>query len=265
MSKWFYYNEQGKKFEVTGGQLKWLAKNGQIAPDTIVETEEGKKARAEKVKGLAFIATAQPETSVFESAAPETENRKMAQPEPLPPPVNNPFSDLSNPFNPSASIPMEQSPFASPAHVPATPMGSLCTYCGQPVHPTAAVCMACGTNPRSHRKFCYACSVPMNEMQIMCTKCHTPVGGNIGVGNVPIDALAVPRQRVTYVLLAVFILGAYGVHNFYAGRKSQAIAQLIIGLLGAVLTAGIVTLGVWAWAIIEAITVNEDGDGRPMV
>jgi hypothetical protein len=30
MSNWFYYNEKGEKIAVTGGQLKGLAKAGQI-------------------------------------------------------------------------------------------------------------------------------------------------------------------------------------------------------------------------------------------
>ena len=79
-----------------------------------------------------------------------------------------------------------------------------------------------------------------------------PIPQNVSV---PVQNAATRKQ----------MLGAYGAHNFYVGRKSQAIAQLIIGLLGAVFTAGIVTLGVWGWAIIEAITVKEDGEGRPMV
>ena len=55
MAKWFYYNESGEKIEVTGGQLKGLAKTGRITRDTIVETEEGKSAPARKVKGLTFV------------------------------------------------------------------------------------------------------------------------------------------------------------------------------------------------------------------
>ena len=48
MAKWFYYNESGEKIEVTGGQLKGLAKAGMITPDTIVETEEGNPHRRGK-------------------------------------------------------------------------------------------------------------------------------------------------------------------------------------------------------------------------
>jgi len=54
MATWYYYNEQGDKIAVTGGQLKGLAKAGQITPETVIETEDGKKARAGKVKGLTF-------------------------------------------------------------------------------------------------------------------------------------------------------------------------------------------------------------------
>lgn len=55
MTTWYYYDGNGDKIEVTGGQLKGLAKAGLITPDTIVETEDGKKARAGKVNGLAFV------------------------------------------------------------------------------------------------------------------------------------------------------------------------------------------------------------------
>ena len=62
MAKWFYYNESGEKIEVTGGQLKGLAKAGMITPETVIETEDGKTARAGKVKGLTFAETAPVET-----------------------------------------------------------------------------------------------------------------------------------------------------------------------------------------------------------
>jgi len=68
MAKWFYYNEHGEKIEVTGAQLKELAKTGTITPDTTIETEEGKTVPARKVKGLVFSETTQPES------APESAN-----------------------------------------------------------------------------------------------------------------------------------------------------------------------------------------------
>jgi|GEM_PF-1255059 len=53
---WWYYDSNGdKQGPVTGGQLKWLAKNGKIFPGTMIETETGKTALAKKVKGLTFF------------------------------------------------------------------------------------------------------------------------------------------------------------------------------------------------------------------
>jgi len=74
MAKWFYYNESGEKVEVTGGQLKGLAKAGIVTPDTIVETEEGKSAPARKVKGLTFADSALPKPSQETKTSPVSEN-----------------------------------------------------------------------------------------------------------------------------------------------------------------------------------------------
>jgi len=74
MSTWFYYNENGEKINVTGGQLKWLAKNGKIVPETMVESEEGKTIPAAKIKGLTFVETTPPETTAPSATAKSTDN-----------------------------------------------------------------------------------------------------------------------------------------------------------------------------------------------
>jgi len=64
------------------------------------------------------------------------------------------------------------------------------------------------------------------------------------------------KDRVAYVLLAVF-LGNLGIHNFFAGYTSRAVTQLLICLL----TCGIGGIGTWIWAIVEAVTVEQDANG----
>ena len=64
------------------------------------------------------------------------------------------------------------------------------------------------------------------------------------------------KDRVAYVLLAVF-LGNLGIHNFFAGYTSRAVAQLLICLL----TCGIGGIATWIWAIVEACTVTQDAKG----
>jgi hypothetical protein len=155
MANWYYYNESGEKIEVTGGQLKGLAKSGVITPDTMIETEDGKTAPARKVKGLTFGDSVQSESASSVSL-------------------------------PTESIPIEQSPPSQSAPTTAPTPGSYCTHCGQPVHPAAAACMACGADPRVHRKFCGSCGTPINEVQVICTRCQTPVSSNTGTVGVPI-------------------------------------------------------------------------------
>jgi len=54
MANWKYYNENGEKIAVTGGQLKELAKQGTITPETFVETHDGRTGLAKHVTGLTF-------------------------------------------------------------------------------------------------------------------------------------------------------------------------------------------------------------------
>jgi TM2 domain-containing membrane protein YozV len=72
--------------------------------------------------------------------------------------------------------------------------------------------------------------------------------------------VAQPKTRVIFVLLGIF-LGAFGVHNFYAGYAKKGAIQLCVTLLscfyGAVVS--------WIWAIIEICTVNKDAEGTQFV
>lgn len=65
------------------------------------------------------------------------------------------------------------------------------------------------------------------------------------------------KSRTAYVLLGVFV-GYFGIHNFYAGYKGRAIVQLLITVIS-LFTLAVVT---WIWAIIEAIVIKEDAQGK---
>ena len=67
------------------------------------------------------------------------------------------------------------------------------------------------------------------------------------------------KSRVAYVVLAIF-LGAFGVHNFYAGYTKKAVIQLLITLL----TLGFASIVSWIWAIVDICTVTQDAAGVPM-
>ena len=134
MSTWYYTDEKGERVSVTGGQLKWLAKNGKITPETIVETEDGKTAPARKVKGLTFITPestpsetapvepAQPaESEIYGVAASSTKPSPFtaSMPETVGTPVAAP-SEAANPF--TASMPTVTKLADNPFTAPMTPV-----------------------------------------------------------------------------------------------------------------------------------------------
>ena len=53
------------------------------------------------------------------------------------------------------------------------------------------------------------------------------------------------------------LLGALGAHNFYAGYRNKALAQLAI----TVLTLGFASPMSWIWAVIDVCTIKEDNRG----
>lgn len=64
------------------------------------------------------------------------------------------------------------------------------------------------------------------------------------------------KSRTTYIVLGIF-LGAFGVHNFYAGYVGRAVGQLCL----TVLTVGYLGIVSWIWAIMEICIVEKDSTG----
>lgn len=80
------------------------------------------------------------------------------------------------------------------------------------------------------------------------------------------------KSKMVAGLLAIF-LGTFGVHNFYLGYTTKAIIQLVVTIVGIVLSCFIigvfVVFGVWIWAIVEAVMIftgkiNCDAQGNPL-
>jgi len=65
------------------------------------------------------------------------------------------------------------------------------------------------------------------------------------------------KSRLTYIIIALF-LGAWGIHNFYAGHTGRAIIQLLLGItiFGCFITV--------PWCILDMICTKRDGDGKKM-
>ncbi len=66
------------------------------------------------------------------------------------------------------------------------------------------------------------------------------------------------KSRIAAGILAI-LLGTYGIHSFYLGNTSRGLMQLLISLLGSVLTCGVAAIVVMIWGIVDGVKLL---DGR---
>lgn len=97
----------------------------------------------------------------------------------------------------------------------------------------------------------------------MCVKCGVALAGPG-----PHYTAADQKSKFAAGLLALF-LGCFGIHNFYLGYIGKAVAQLLISLLGGLITCGVALAGVAIWAFIEGIliltgSISQDAKGIPL-
>ena len=95
--------------------------------------------------------------------------------------------------------------------------------------------------------YCENCGKEINEKAFVCVSCGVPT------------KIASVKSRLTYILLGIF-LGSFGIHNFYAGYKNKAVAQLLITVLAGWLIFPLAA--VWIWVILDICTVKEDAQGQ---
>lgn len=62
------------------------------------------------------------------------------------------------------------------------------------------------------------------------------------------------KSRLAAGLLA-FMLGFLGIHNFYMGFNGRGTIQLLLSLVGGILTCGLGTVAAAVWAFIEAVMI----------
>lgn len=76
------------------------------------------------------------------------------------------------------------------------------------------------------------------------------------------------KSKLCAGLLGIF-LGAFGVHNFYLGFTTKAVVQLLVSLVGGIITCGIATVAIQIWGLVEGImilcgNVTTDANGVPL-
>ena len=108
-------------------------------------------------------------------------------------------------------------------------------------------------------KYCDKCGAKLNQGAAFCSKCANPVNGTQEVKG---------KSKIGAGLLAIF-LGSLGIHNFYLGYNSKAVAQLLLTVVGWI-AFGIGPTVAAIWALVEGIeifagSIDKDANGVPLV
>ena len=117
-------------------------------------------------------------------------------------------------------------------------------------------CPNCGAEVQEGATFCEKCGASMTVQQQTVQQPQQPAAGGE------------QKSKMAAGLLGIF-LGSLGIHNFYLGYTTKAIVQLLVTLLGGVVTCGLASVAVYVWGLVEGImiltgSINTDANGNPL-
>ena len=133
----------------------------------------------------------------------------------------------------------------------------------------AVVCVKCGCQKGVGANFCPNCGQQTAPGAAVCIHC----GVALTYGAAPNQGYGAPampgaKSKMAAGLLGIF-LGGLGVHNFYLGYTTKAVIQLVVSLVGGVITLGLAALAMEIWGLVEGIMILTgkiavDGKGMPL-
>lgn len=127
----------------------------------------------------------------------------------------------------------------------------------------AVVCVKCGCQKGVGYNFCHNCGRQVTPGAAVCVNCGVAL--NAAVVN---PAMPGQKSKIAGGLLGIF-LGGLGIHNFYLGYTTKAVIQLVVSLVGGIVTFGIAAFAMEIWGLIEGIMILTgkiavDGKGMPL-
>ena len=131
-----------------------------------------------------------------------------------------------------------------------------CRNCGKEIDAQAAICVSCGYKNGEGNNYCFHCGEKVDPCAQVCIKCGYSLERK-NSDNKNDDGRVGEKSRLTAGLFGIF-LGGLGVHDFYLGRKSRAVAHILTSLCCG---AGAI------WGLIDGIVIlcdkkYKDADGN---
>jgi len=164
-----------------------------------------------------------------------------------------------------------------------------CRSCGAPLSDQAGFCTGCGAGAGTGNNFCYQCGAQADPNTAACSRCgvalYSAPGAAPGVypGAVPPAGYPPPapfpggypgvplnplKSKLVAGLLGIFV-GGFGVHRFYLGYNTIGIVQILVTVVGGIVTCGLGWIAGAIWGLVEGIliltgSINRDAQGRPL-
>ena len=112
--------------------------------------------------------------------------------------------------------------------------------------------------------YCKNCGAEIPDNAVICVKCGVPV--------ITVEQAAKSPYSFVAALLLCFFLGGFGAHRFYVGKTGTAIAQLLLTIIGVVLSIILVgyflvaAVGIWVLVDLIMIIIGSftDKNGLPV-
>lgn len=135
-----------------------------------------------------------------------------------------------------------------------------CKNCGSEMDNNAAVCVKCGVASGNGSSYCPNCGQATMPGANACTSCGVLLAQPVPAGE--------QKSKVAAGLLGIF-LGGLGVHNFYLGNTSRGLIQVLVCLIGGIVTCGLAAAAMEIWGLVEGImiltgSINTDAKGVPL-
>ena len=130
-----------------------------------------------------------------------------------------------------------------------------CRNCGHEMDENVAICPNCGVAKGTGNSYCQNCGRSTDPKAVVCVSCG-------------VSLKLEGKSKIAAGLLGIF-LGGLGIHNFYLGYTKKAVVQLLLTVVGGLLTFGILSYIVGIWGLIEGILIlvgkiSVDGHGNPL-
>lgn len=115
-------------------------------------------------------------------------------------------------------------------------------------------------------KFCPNCGRKFEDKDVFCPTCGFKNEDKEVSNNTQTVSYDI-KSRIGAGLLGIF-LGSFGIHNFYLGYTSKAVAQILLTTIGWA-ACGLGPIAAFIWGFIEGImilagSIKEDANGVPL-